>query len=642
MKRIIVTLALVMALPCAWVSAEEKKTAFEVQALLSALGYNIGKVDGIVGAKTKDSLIQFRDTNDIDSGLKMDESTVLLLREKYFSKNNVPVNSNWNGNFILPLDILKKFNSVSDKRFNFLCRKDLDSSSGRLSKNLYKPVPLRLSGYNSRMDNRTNVPHAEQLSLATIDYSHLTVNAMSGISSGYTEDALKLLFYWARGGAFLDTVQCTNSGVLKKECTEWTQPDGQDISLSKDHGAVQMEMMHLAYGYYMSLINYNANDPRHAIIQQWFGEFFKRNKNFDSENLSFGADYGWSWPKILQNQLEGKSSVNLIDSLLNHINENVFEDGSIKNRTNRGNRALWYHNDGMKELLVTLEIARRHGFEVPDELHKKVEKAAELFLRGFKDHSYLDKWAVEAHNSIYEPGYQDFKNSITDMPNNNAWFYIFAYRYPKSKVTKELLSLIDKGQSEALGSKDGQIGFGLGCVYSAINDDISLPGPKHNISLTSFENVEINERPKGKSSATEIFQVLGIKLKNLSVDGEFIGNPRFSLLLDFKSHSYDDAKTFLFRLVFPKESLKPGTLLSVKNCNHISYHEENGQVENLRYMIGNGARHNACIVNLLKPGRVKLLETVVDTLPTIIERGLAHVPERREFFLQALENAQNQ
>ena len=256
--------------------ASERKTEFEVQALLSALGYDIGEIDGIFGAKSKSALVQFENTNKIGSALKLEESTTLLLSEKYFGEKFIPINLDWNGNFIVPLEVLKKFNSAPQKKINFLCGKNPESSVNRLNDNLKRPIPLRLSGYNSRMDNRINVPHAEQLSLATIDFSHLATIAMGGISETYTEDAMKftedamkLLFYWASGEAFLDTVQCTNSGVLKKECTEWTQPDGQDLSLIKDHGTVQMEMMHLSYGYYMSLANQNVNDPRHIVKMVW-------------------------------------------------------------------------------------------------------------------------------------------------------------------------------------------------------------------------------------------------------------------------------------------------------------------------------------------------------------------------------------
>ena len=99
--------------------ASERKTEFEVQALLNALGYDIGGIDGIFGAKSKSALVQFENANKIGIALKLEESTTSLLSEKYFGKKFVPINVDWNGNFIVPLDILKEFNLASQKKINF-------------------------------------------------------------------------------------------------------------------------------------------------------------------------------------------------------------------------------------------------------------------------------------------------------------------------------------------------------------------------------------------------------------------------------------------------------------------------------------------------------------------------------------------
>ena len=109
---------------------------------------------------------------------------------------------------------------------------------------------------------------------------------------------------------------------------------------------------------------------------------------------------------------------------INHVYEDILEDGSIRNRTTRGNKALWYHHDGMKEIMITLELARRHGFEIPKKLVLKVEKAGELFIKAFQDHSYLNKWAKIAHNSVYTPDKQEYlewlKKGVEAFEQTNA------------------------------------------------------------------------------------------------------------------------------------------------------------------------------------------------------------------------------
>ena len=90
--------------------------------------------------------------------------------------------------------------------------------------------------------------------------------------------------------------------------------------------------------------------------------------------------------------------------------------------------------------------------------------AGAVFVNGYFDHSSLDKWAKEAHNAVYEPGKQDFRHKLNRIPNGHSWFYIFSYRNPNDPITKQLDDVIRQANNQAV--KDGQIGFGLGCIYA--------------------------------------------------------------------------------------------------------------------------------------------------------------------------------
>ena len=457
---------LVSALPS---YSAENKLSFETQALLNALGYKVGVVDGAFGKKSKAALSKFHLSQKVNSGPTPDEKSLILLKKVYFGDSVNDLNLSWNGNFIVPLDVLRQFSSANQVAINKSCGLNPNYHRTKINDELAKNVPLKITGFNSRMDNQASVKNADRLDLFVLNFSRLATSVISQRNEVDAELALKALYYWANGNAFLETVQCTKSGILDdKKCTEWTQPNGQDLSLIKDHGTVQMHMMHLSYGYYMTLSAYNKSDPRHLVIQKWFNSFFKRNKS--PNKAYFGMDHGWFWPEIIQNQFQGKSSVKLVKKLLNQLDQEVFNDGSIKDRTTRGNKALWYHHDGMKEIMITLEIARRHGFEIPKNLEKKIEKAGAIFIRAFQDHSYLNKWAKVAHNAIYVPGEQDFTDDLANIPNGNSWFYIYAYRYPGSDVTRQLLKLLKTQPNNSPASKDAMIGFGLGCIYSSASE----------------------------------------------------------------------------------------------------------------------------------------------------------------------------
>ena len=108
-------------------------------------------------------------------------------------------------------------------------------------------------------------------------------------------------------------------------------------------------------------------------------------------------------------------------------------------------------------------MARALNVVVPKSLDSRVERGFKLFINGFENHSLMDKWASKAHNSTFTAGYQNFYENL-DIPNGNSAFYIFAYRYPNSKITKKLEHHLVKFNKTA--SMDGYLGFGLGCIYA--------------------------------------------------------------------------------------------------------------------------------------------------------------------------------
>ena len=614
--------------------AEAVNEKFETQALLNALGYKVGKVDGILGKKSQAALSKFYEDHGINALKGVNDFSINTLREKYFNIYSDTFDIGWNGNFIVPTDVLQKFSQIEKVNLRKICGGDPKRAKQRLSKTLSSTVPMKIAGFNSRMDNIDTVQNAKLLDEFILDFSRLMTSYMSQGKSDDGEIALQALSYWASNNAFLDTVQCTSNGRLNyKKCTEWTEPSGQDLSLIKDHSTVQMHIMHLAYGYNMALKFYKRDDNRHSVIQAWFEKFFARNKA--PADVYFGLDHGWYWPKILKTQLEGKSSVKMIDKLLLQLDEDILEDGSIRNRTTRGNKALWYHHDGMKEIMITLELARRHGFEIPKKLDLKVEKAGELFIKAFQDHSYLNKWAKIAHNSVYTPDKQEFSDHLS-FPNGNAWLYIYAYRYPESYVTTELLDLLKSEVKKAPAAVDGMVGFGLGCIYASLSDFPNKSDPQDiEKDPLSFEMAEFRVLPR-----EENYQGFQVRVKNLNLGNQTIEGLRFEIMLDFKTGNFESAMPELFRIqVSANKVLLDPASNDVDKCNKITFKKSNGKIEKLRLVVGDGARHNKCIFSSMLPKQSLVVESLISVLPELIEKGFG-LNEKQKIFLQAtLENA---
>ena len=373
-------------------------------------------------------------------------------------------------NIIIPDDVMTAFQNAAPSVKTKHCSAKNDYPYQELAQLAAKP-PKRLFGYNSRMDNGKDVEGALEADLFVLRLAEAYTDSWVSGSDNKRQKVMNALYAWAKSDALTKTKPCVKNGSLLNSCTEWTQNDGQDPSDKKDHSTTQMHMMHIAYGYYLTLADFNSDDPKHLVIQNWIKTFFKWNKK--PGGVYIGLDLGYHWPAVLQGTIENVSVSSerhpkkLLTKAVRELDKIVLEDGSIKDRTTRGNKGLWYHHTGLIETIVTLEMARKYGVKIPASLEQRIEKAGEIFIRGFEDHSYMDKWASKAHNGVFTPGKQDFRDNLK-LPNGNAWFYVFSYRYPNAGFTQKLDKILN--QYPRNGRRDGYIGFGLGCIYAVAKE----------------------------------------------------------------------------------------------------------------------------------------------------------------------------
>jgi len=374
-------------------------------------------------------------------------------------------------NLFVPDEVLSLFKSAPKKQKLKYCKTGKGSYE-RVKEYSVNP-PYRILGYNSRMDNENEVEGAVQFGNFVISFSTIYIDLLTKGDEARQQIALDALYEWASGSALLATKSCVNEqGIADRNCTSWKQPDGQDPSDWMDYNKTQIDVMHLAYGYYFTLASFKPMDPKHVVIKNWFDEFFKRNRR--PKDVSFGLDLNYYWPKLFsillqKEEVSAKAEAReILEFLLSELDGLLLDDGSIKDRTTRGNRALWYHHSSLAELMITLEMARRFDLPIPTNLDQRIQMAGEIFLEGFLDHSYLDKWAKVAYRGIFTPGQQEFPKSI-NLPNGNSWFYIYAFRYPNNPVAKRLMSLL-KEEKPNIARRDGLVGFGLGCIYAVAND----------------------------------------------------------------------------------------------------------------------------------------------------------------------------
>jgi len=179
-----------------------------------------------------------------------------------------------------------------------------------------------------------------------------------------------------------------------------------------------------------------------------------------------GNSAGWFFPNIVLKHNNNKNYKSLVKKLIKGADKWILKDGSIKDRTTRGNRSLWYHHTGLGEAFMILEIANAANVKLPKNYEKNILKAAELFQDGFVDNSILEPWAKKAHNSQASNGVQKFNKNLDGVSFNGPWFHIIQYRYPDHRTSKFLKS---KMTTRARSLKSDEIaGIGIGCIYNAL------------------------------------------------------------------------------------------------------------------------------------------------------------------------------
>jgi hypothetical protein len=329
--------------------------------------------------------------------------------------------------------------------------------------------PSRVKGYNSRMDNLYDVEGAKELDKLVAFVSNNTATALILNSESHKVDTLQVLSVWAEKKAFMKTVCCTQNGKLINygECTEWKRKDGQDLSGKKDFTDVQMGIAAITKAYYTVLYNFKRKEllEQHKIIEDWLTFFNRRMKK--PTTVYFGLQMGWHWPAIINSTVNGNfnEARYYVKRLRAGLNRLILKDGSMKDRTTRGDRALWYHNSALNETIYSMELMRATNIEIPQKMEVRLHKAVKIFLESVDDYSVIDKWAKKAHNSTYEKNYQSWKKHWRNNTFGGSWWHIYQFRYPENENSKCLADKISINDRSAF--KDKEIGIGLGCIYNA-------------------------------------------------------------------------------------------------------------------------------------------------------------------------------
>ena len=428
-----------------------------------------------------------------------------------------------------------------------------------------KDLAPRIKGYNSKMDH-DHIVEGHYSRDVHLKYLEASTFAMVSGDEALKEKLFDKLYYWASKDALSATMQCyfANGPLeLAPACEgEWSDPDGQDLAPIKDATVAVETVMSLNYLYKLYYADYKPEDDRHKVILGWFESFYQRIKA--SRDFYFGNSVGWHFPNISIKHSLNQDYKSLIENMVRGLDKSSYSDGSMKDRTTRGNRALWYHSNALGEAFIILEIARIADVEIPPTLEKKLLKAAELFNDAFLDHSVIEPWAKKRVRSQASNGRQEFNSNLDSVSFYSSWMQIFQFRYPEHRTAQWLNQELT---SKASSLKSNQVtGVPLGCISKALADnspeskakkeaeasDLSIyefDGKNFDLSIDKIDFVEL--RPHVLEREEEYLR--SYQIHKSKIKGQLVGKDgrigRFATLV-FK-HSGDVEQNLVINIQNP-------------------------------------------------------------------------------------------
>ncbi len=229
---------------------------------------------------------------------------------------------------------------------------------------------------------------------------------------------------------------------------------------------------------YLALLSDHGKEAlaeEHAAIAAWIAEGFSARLKRPSQ-VYFGLNVGWCWPSINLAMSEGRTdrARQLLRRLERGLARRVNPDGSIVDRTTRGDRALWYHYTSIGELLVSLEMLRAAEMSPDPALEDRIHAAVDLFICAVQDYSIIHRWASRRHNSSYEGETQSWHRA--GWPHytlGGTRLHVYPYRYPNHPNAAALREMV--GWNAGSATTDIDFGFGAGCLYNLAAGQLADP-----------------------------------------------------------------------------------------------------------------------------------------------------------------------
>jgi len=345
---------------------------------------------------------------------------------------------------------------------------DLGIACTQATDSNYLDIPpiYKFGGLLSNWSNGDSVP-------GKLDGEHFTwaVSNFSAIASEQNNSVLKSrittsIHRWAQADAYQGSRWCWSpSKGWDSACTQWVDPNGNDFSAIQDQGYIQQNVEAIRRAYALISDWAKVNEPaKHAKITNWLSYFEVNSPPPDRVFFGLGMGrYHWRIQQV-SDTAGPAATVPLVRNLLDGILPLINDDGSIAERTSRGNRAMWYHYTSLNEIMTSMYLAKQVNVAINPLLETRLHKAVELFLNTLDNPAFIIPWARAGYNNGGDGSTQNFNfSNWYNDPYAGSWVYLYTNWYPAHANTPRLKQKVPMGSTTSA-SLDTQFGVPLGCT----------------------------------------------------------------------------------------------------------------------------------------------------------------------------------
>ncbi len=322
------------------------------------------------------------------------------------------------------------------------------------------------TGLTSSWNNKSSITGADANENFAIAFSNYSAIAKERNDVELKSSLVSKLYGWANANAYQGSRLCWSpTKGWDSTCTQWVDPNGNDLSAIQDNNFI-MEMVESIRRSYSLLSDWaKVSEPsKHVKIMEWLTFWDVNTPNPD--NVFFGLGMGrYHWEIQRVKETQGiAATVPLVNRMMAGITPLINNDGSIVDRTTRGNRGMWYHYSSLNEIMTSMYLAKEAGAQIDPILEVRLHKAVELFLNTLDNPDYIVKWASMGYNNGGSGTAQNFNFADWyNEPYAGSWIYLYANWYPANNNATRLKQKVPFSTAKSA-SQDRQFGIPLGCL----------------------------------------------------------------------------------------------------------------------------------------------------------------------------------